>query len=387
MEPNTVLVTNDNIGFGHAIIPVLRILKAKGHTIITAAASNAPSLPLLKKESLEPIEIPHYPAWDCPDAIKSMKRLLDLHKPDCVLVGISDTKAGSEKTAVYVADTLGIPTVGLVEGWPHMWLAAYGDRDTPIYQPRVAKMCVMDTLSKVRLEEEGYRSDQLVVTGNPFNDILISSLAYRDEARDEVCMHFGIDPRALKFLYATTADLDNPDEEREGHPEWLGHSEESVLREFLNALQIAKKQYGEKEVEGIVRVKPHRKGVRVKELIAEICPSAHFDNVDYQGKPYPLLYADVVVGRYTLMLEHAALLQILAISCLPNLFDKKRQPIANQLNAVFAIYTKGYLAYHMKKIAKGRELAIEAMRSSLSKLNPEADATGAVVRVIEKYLT
>ena len=368
-----------------AAFPVLKGLEAMGHSVTVISTPSAPSLQLIANAGFSTIMLENFARWDDPAAQKAMEKHFG-NMPDCVLVGISDTDAGSEKTAVAAAGTWGIPTVVLIEGWPHMWLAAYDKRDTKLYQQRVQRVCVMDSLAQAKLLEVGYTQDQIVVTGNPFNDVLMDSLKDRNAARVQVYSQFNIASDALVIGYMTTGDPDNLKEERPGHPEWLGHSEEDVLAEFLIALQAAKHQYPDRAIEGIVRVKPHREGVRVKELIANLCPTAHFDNVDYQGRPFPLLASKVVVGRYTLMLEHAALLGIPTISYLPGLTDQSRQPIANKVGLLTALYGQGELATIIARIAKNRAQVLSELRGAQSTREPVGDATGNVVKVLEEYL-
>ena len=288
-----IFATCNSTGFWQAAIPVLNRLMAAGHIVHTAAAKSSPSVPFIVSERFSCHVLEDALVWNDPAAVKRMQDLLCDLGPDCILVGVADTSAGSEKTAIFAAHDLGIPIVVLVESWPHMWLNAYGERDIPLYL-QASATCVMDQLSLDELCARGWDRSLVALTGNPFNDVLAGELAHKDAYRREVRAHFGIAPEAFVFGYMTTDDLDNP--VGPDHPEWLGHTEESVLREFLIALHLAKCEHGDKMFEGIVRVKPGFKGARVRELIAEICPTAHYDSVNHQGKPHAL-FARCPLGR------------------------------------------------------------------------------------------
>ena len=380
-----IFATCNSTGFWQAAIPVLNRLMAAGHIVHTAAAKSSPSVPFIVSKGFSCHVLKNTSIWNDPAAVNRVQDLLCDLEPDCILVGVADTSAGSEKTAIFAAHDLGIPIVVLVESWPHMWLAAYGERDTPLYQQRVEKVCVMDSLAQAKLLEVGYKQDQVVVTGNPFNDVLAGELAHKDAYRGEVRAHFGIAPEAFVFSYMTTDDLDNP--VGPDHPEWLGHTEESVLREFLIALHLTKCEHGDKMFEGIVRVKPGFKGMRVRELIAEICPTAHYDSVNHQGKPHALFAPNIIVTRYSQMLDHAAQLGLPTISVLPNLYAAHRRPIVNQLELVTARYRVGDLLELIKITAANPEAALWKMRDQRRSLSPMvANATDNVTNLLERYM-
>ena len=76
----------------------------------------APAKVVFEEGGFAPVIFPDYFTWDDPLAKKGMRQLLT-PLPDCVLLGISDTDAGSEKTAIIEASHLGIPTIAFVESW------------------------------------------------------------------------------------------------------------------------------------------------------------------------------------------------------------------------------------------------------------------------------
>jgi len=379
-----VFFTNRDIGSTQAAIPVLKRLQDDGHTVITAASTSSPTFTALAEAGFSFIALGQYPRWDAFDGQIKMSALLRAESPDCVFVGVSASDGGSEKTAIEEAVRLGIPVVAFVESWPHGWLDQYGDRDIPIYR-NVTKIAVMDEISRERLLAAGFTEDQVVVTGNSYDDTLMSSLAGRDQYRKEVRQHFGISDEAFVVTWMVGAELDNPLEDHEGAREWYGSKEADVLAEFLKLMQEGKLCYPSHEIEVIVRVKPSFSGETVQRLIKECCPSAHFDKVGHGGIPKPHLASDLVIGVKTLTLEQAAQLGIPAVSYIPNLPSPEVEPIANKLGVVLGIYERDVLAYLLAAVAADLDAALPWIKAGLKTTTPIQDATGNVAGVISAF--
>ena len=179
------LVISNSTNFWPAAFPVLKRLLAAGHTVHIAVAKSSPLRQLIADKGFPIIELKDTQLWNGPKTLEEMSDLLLQYKPDCVLVGVADTPAGSEKTALNIARMANIPIVVLIESWPHGWLGVYGEGDFPIYQV-VNTTCVMDNLSKFLLISHGWPSELVIVTGNPLKDVLTSSLNHGDAARKPV---------------------------------------------------------------------------------------------------------------------------------------------------------------------------------------------------------
>ncbi len=380
-----VLFTNNDIGGTYPWILVLKRLQEAGHEVITAAAESAPSLVVLREAGFQPIVLDDVSDWKDTDAFYEMNKILCREKPDCCLVGISATDAGSEKSLVWIAFMYDIPVIALVESWPHGWLEAYGDRDIEIYKD-VLRFCVPDAHSFDRMIAAGFNRDQVVVTGNPSDDMLMASLSRREEYRLEVRKHFGITSDAIVITWMTGAELDNPDEDHPNAREWYGAREADLLQYFLSSAEIAKKNVGTKRFEVIVRVEPNIYSDTVRRRIANHCPSAHFDNVGHGGVPKPHFAADIVIGVKTPILDKAAMLGVPAFSYIPNLPSSEVEPFANKIGIVTPLRDQADFARLMRNMTFFPEQTLALIKGAQKITTPILDATRNVESEVEKLL-
>jgi hypothetical protein len=381
-----IFTTNLDQGSPNGYLPALLQLQKSGYTIIAAASPQAAAGAVFRQAGLTVHPLRDQSHWATQDALTEMETLLRQEGPKCVVVGISGSPTGSEKTAIVAAKRLGIPVVALIEGWPHRWLLVHGDRDTPIYK-QVDRICIPDNIAKTRLLEEGFHQGQIAVTGNPLKDTLLAQKADATEYRSKYRAHFGIPDDAIVLLYGTTASLDNPDEDHPGSPEWLGYSEREAVIEFLLGISEAGANVNpSKPIVGVIRVKPSPSypGIVVRELIAKYCPSVHYDQVNYSGKAVPLFGSDAVIGMSTLLVEQAGDLGMPTICYLPNVPPEKDM-LVNTLKIVFPLYKEKGLGNMIRYIANDPEKALKNIQSRQVTGTPISDAASNVAAEIASF--
>ena len=381
----TICVFQHDMGSAGALTPALEILK-KQHDVIAFTRAGAPSQPIFEKAGFTLRTLPDFTDETVARTKQALIReLLIAVDADCVVVGVSATNAAPERFAIEAAWSFGIPVLALVESWPHRWLASYGERDLPHYLS-VHRICVQDSLSQEKLYDVGFESKQVALTGNPLYDNIVDELAtLAAPDRSKVREHFGIADNALVFLWATTADLDDPREDNPSCPEWLGYSEADALTEFLTAVADAQKRHPDRAIEAIVRVKPTYTTAKIAKLIKVYCPTARLDQVRNGGTP-TIFASDLIAGMATLVLEQAAARKKPVVSYTPNLSRPDIELQASKLGVVVPLYGVGELAtlIHLVAADPVREIAI--VRSRQKPFITLTNAAGNVAAEIDKLL-
>lgn len=381
-----IVTTNLDLGSPNGYLPALKILQKGGFTVTAAASSRAAAKVFFERAGLSVFELANHAHWETVAAKAEMESWLRRENPRCLVVGISGSPASSEKTAIVVAKRLGIPVIAFIESWPHRWLLVHGWRDVPIYR-HVDSICIPDDLSRVRLLEEGFTPGQVIVTGNPLKDALLAQKVDATKYRAEYRSHFGIPGNATVLLYATTANLDDPNEDNPSSPEWLGYSERQAVTEFLLAIREARGgRNPQKPIVGVIRVKPSPSysGILIQELIAKYCPDVRFDQVNFFGKAVPLFGADLIVGMSTLLVEQAGDLGKPTVCYLPNVPPEKNV-LVNILKVVFPLYDEGGLEKVVRKVAYDAEGALKHILSQQIPISPIKAAAESVARVIKSH--
>ena len=225
-----LFATNHDMGSASAMAPALQKLKLMGWEIVTFALQDAPAFQIFSQANLDPQTPLSYGFDEC--ASDAMDRILRLITPDLVLVGVSVSETGSEKLALRSALKANIPTAFIVETWPHRWLDVYGKRDVPLYRQASIAM-VTDEVSSQYMISCGFPQDILAVTGNPSEDGFAANIAKRDAYRRETREAFHIPQDAIVIQWSMALDLDDPEQDKPGHSEWMGFSERESVREFL----------------------------------------------------------------------------------------------------------------------------------------------------------
>lgn len=360
------------------MIPVLSRLKSRGDAISTFAVEGAPAGTAFKLAGLEP-RIQSSEQTN----LRSMRLILDAEKPEAILVGVSGNDDGSEKLALQVAVEAGIPSFVVLETWPKAWIDIRGARDVPLYS-KVTCVCVPDRMSFEILMGSGFVAAQIAVTGNPCNDDLAEFKRERQVLRSDYRSRLGLPQDALVFLWCVTYDLDDPAMNTPDYVGWLGIREEELVMEFLTSMRDYR-QHGDRQLCAFLRQKPSYRSDCIRRLIADICPTVAFDNAnDRRGIP-ALLAADIVAGHSTIVIQTAALLGIPAAYYMPKL-TREDPMVTNALGITVPMYREGQLREMIRGLATDSAKTIKDVRSCMR--NPEfpADATGNVIREIDRVL-
>jgi hypothetical protein len=372
-ERSVVFATNHDMGSAAAMAPSLRKMREMGWRVIVFAVPDSPAFLFFTQASFEPRTPASYGFDGC--TVETMTEILRTEAPDLVLVGIAVTDEGSEKRTLEAAIEMDIASAVIVETWPHRWLAVYGERDLPLYR-RASLVMVPDEISTEHLILQGFNPRATVATGNPSEDGFAANIANRVMCRRETRERLGISESAIVIQWSMSLDLDDPEQDRPGHSEWMGFSEAESVREFLNAIRAV----GNSEVVGIIRQKPTHGSERVRRMIEDICPQVIFDNGPQTGIPM-LLASDVVCGAVTMMVQNAAKLGIPGVFYFPDLPEERDPMIANRLNLTIPMYRRGELRELILSASDGQSL-VKRLTARTQPIKLPTDATDRVVRAI-----
>ena len=349
-----VWATNTDISTAGAMIPVLELLRSKGHEVITLAEPASRGFAAFSGGGFEPVPFEPFPNYD-----DAMKALLEKQKPEVIIVGIASGDQGTEKSVLKIGPKLGIPVVALVDTWPNDWLYWYVDRndrgEVALYN-RARAICVPDDLAIETMIKYGFDKAKLFATGNPEWDLLAKFRSERDKYRKEMRGKWGIGEDKFVMLFATTSKLDDPDQDKPGAVGWFGTSEKDIIRECLRAIQH------NSSVHLVIRQKPGWSTETITKLMTEIPCGAVLDTEPYERGWPSVLAVDVVVGLATLVLQNAAILGVPAISYQPGRDPKEDSFSPNKIGITVSIYEHGVLE---KLICDARQKSKEQFLTEL----------------------
>lgn len=370
-----VFATNHDIGSAHAMVPALQALKQSGCNVATFAVESAPAFRAFSSGSLNPVAPRDYGFNDC--NAETVGKILEKEQPDLVFVGLSTWDDGSDKIALQSAIEKKISTAVIIESWPHLWLANYSKRDTPLYT-QADRVLVFDDVSKQKMIDVGFSETRIVVTGNPANDDLANLREKKEEIRREVRSNLGIAEKSLLFTYVITNNLKPGKKDvDENDPRWLGFTETEIIEELLGAAKEAN-SFSPSRV--IIRPKPGRDPKPIADFVKDLAPETLIIGFEYlDGRPL-ILASDMIVGTTTIMLQISAFLGVPAISYMPSLCRPDPQ-IANALGITAPLYQKGALRDLILSIAKD-STALDNLRRRFEKCTVYSNATANVVTAL-----
>ncbi|MBI4138607.1 hypothetical protein HY479_00460 [Candidatus Uhrbacteria bacterium] len=390
MPKNKLFATNHDMGSAQAMAPALHVLQQQGSEVV--AFVNGATLRPQDHPDVSQEELPEAPASQIFRAAgldtrtiqgdSDLRSMIASEKPDLVLVGISAPDYGSEKMALKAAIELGIPVAFIVETWPHRWLEVYEQRDIPLYR-QAGLGLLWDQFSCDHMKSQGFDSTLFVATGNPSQDAFAALKNDRAKHRAAMRDRFRIPEDAVLIQYSTALSLDDPEEDKPGHREWSGFSEADSVREYLTAMRDVASENAPYKVRGVIRQKPSFSGVRVQEMIREICPAVIYDNSRETGNAL-LLASDIVVGSMTLMIQNAAMLGVPGAFYLPDLCTPDPM-ISNRLGFTIPMYARGDLGQLIRDAAYRPDHLKEFTRK-VRPIDLPLDATGNVVTAIRNFL-
>lgn len=154
--------------------------------------------------------------------VRTFRKIFEYYKPDVV---VATNSPRSERAAIMAAGELGIPAVCVVDlfaSHERKWIGAPG------YANRV---CVLNNAIKEMFLGCGRKTDEVIVTGNPAFDVLLTDAAYNSGR--ELRIRRGWDDGRINILFASQPEPEkHPFNDKAGNPN-LPDEIEDALRKFV----------------------------------------------------------------------------------------------------------------------------------------------------------
>lgn len=376
-----LFVTSTDLGGSQAIVPILEPLQAQGWEVVVFAEPSSAAHAFYRSKGFEPRDFASY-GYRTPD-IQAMRVVLAEENPSLVLASISSESRSTDRFALDAAQRENIPCVAIVETWPEVWLARYGDRDATLYR-KADRLLVPDDVSVDIARRYGFDPNRVAITGNPADDALADQRAQLANRRRIAREMFGFPPDALVIAWFGTFDLDNPAHRGESFEGKFGFSEADAYREFLLAINEARPIAEKKgrELRGLFRQKPTYGRQGLLEIHREIeCRVMRDDHKD--GPMIAFAASDLVcslVGGTSI--GQAAKLGIPGVFYQPGATAATDDQPSNRLGITKALYQRGELRELILRLAED-PAAYGKLKSSLRSCPVIPDATGRVIRALE----
>ena len=159
----TVVASARDIGAGQVLAPVLANLVEVGTKVSAFLAHPA-------NEIFDQRGLPYQPVGShlsLAELHKLAERIINDRHPDLVLVGTC-LGPSLDKELTVSARQFGIPTVGVLDHWWHLWQRFVNLNGGPRWQYLPDRLAVMDEIARDRLLSQGCPPERLVIAGQPY---------------------------------------------------------------------------------------------------------------------------------------------------------------------------------------------------------------------------
>lgn len=368
-------------GSANSIIPVVKMLKKEKLVDVIVIAYEF-SEKIFSEGGIDYRTINSYNLKDI--SITSMEKILEIEKPDMVLIGTSfqdkKNKDVIEQTLTLAAREKNIKTLAVVDGWcAHLLVFndLYNHKKLKFIPDKIA---VIDKLAEKEMLDYGCKKNSLVITGNPYFDE-ISSLKekYTEKDKRKTRKNLGIGYEQYVILYAS-----QPIEFNYGNS--LGYTEKTVLTEITDALKtLYLKKNIKKNITLIIKLHPREK----KDSYRHTNKKNKFQVIIIQDYPIRelILTSDIVLGSFSTVLIEAAYLNKASISVQPGLKNTKEDLlITNKLGLTVSVHKKGQLSNLLERMISDNHY-IERFAKKGKPFRTDSKATEKVVNLIYNMLS
>lgn len=258
------------------------------------------------------------PDWDAPAEIERLR-------PNLVLVGTSENPRTAAHALVDASRELGIPSVGVVDGFSNAAHRFRGVSDTPL-RHAPDWMLVPDFWTRDAFTDLGADPGRVRVCGHPHYDRVRETGERlrergRGRIRAELFPEVSAERPIVVFLAEVSAGLDPAQFRRSAEYTLTGRGDSDgrtqiVLEEILDAVAgLRPKPYF------TLRLHPKNTGGEFAAYSAEI------DRLSEGGSPLELVFAaDLVVGMTSMLLVEAALLGVPTLGVVPRAREREWLP-------------------------------------------------------------
>lgn len=375
----TVLVACNDAGGTRCVIPVARLLSERGHRVIGVAGGPAKALWKAEAGPLEIIEVD-----EDLSQVSATRHLVSI-APDLVLsaCGAFNRMEHSFRQATRAAD---LPSIGVLDSWLNY--AERFERDGVRCLPDV--LCVDSGADRPALETLGFRTGQVMVTGQPQLEETIRQVdELRLGARDALRREMGAGPGDWLGVFFSDPFFVGPG--RQPDPgalalvgpdgqSRLGYTPDEILDRVLGSLSRGTRR-------SVLQVKPHPR--EHPGALEEVLGRGSLPGVRAVLTTRPprelLAAADGVFGMISITLLEAALSNLPAISVQIGLDEVGAADpcMATRLGVAHAVRSSQDLDPLVEALLVGEDIRLPAAGKARAEVE---GAAGRVVAVVEELL-
>jgi len=261
-----VLLFSRDPGSANTIIPLVSRLKEKGHEIKLFgkdAALNRYKLFGLKgkdiTKSIKEINI------------KNLNKFLRDEKVDCIVTGCIGNDF-TERFLWKASEQLGIPSFAILDQWMNYQerFSKYVPSGPRAYNRKIkldylpSKIFLMDKYSKMEAVKEGFDKSRLVITGQPYFELIEKQKNQKGPNRNLFLKKLGAKPNHYIITFASDA-ISETFEKRAS--DFFGYDEKEILNELITALKSLLVNYPCLKITLIIRPHPRDNHRNYKEII------------------------------------------------------------------------------------------------------------------------
>ena len=240
------------------------------------------------------------------------ERILTKSQAQLLVTGTSYNGIDLEKKFITAARNLGVPSLAVLDFWSN-YAPRFSDGEGNLaHLPD--RIAVMDAMARDEMVAAGFDATQLVITGQPALDDLITYKESHTNRRAALRQALGVLETDRLVLFASQP-LASVFGDRPEQPLYLGYTETIVLDALVNALESIAKRHAER-ITLLIRPHPRENSQTFKDRSSG---SIRIINNQDGDSREMVLASDLVTGMTTMLLVEACFLGIPVVSLQPGL--------------------------------------------------------------------
>lgn len=341
MSAQNIFIICGDPGGANAVAPVIKLLREEKRVKIIAYAYRH-AITIWKKMKLD-----YSPIFEI--NTEKVFQLLKENNTKLLLTGTSVNPVELEKRFISAANTIGIPTLAILDYWSHYRARFSNGKGLLSFLPDI--IAVMDELARDEMISEGFDPNKIVITGQPsLDDLLVYKKNYSPVKGREIRNTLGIGcfEKIVLFVSQPFVDKICSDVRK---PEELGFTEKSILKSLIKALENVSIRT-DKKIVLIVRPHPREK---IEDFI---CYKSDYFRIIVSSEQEArdmVMASDIVLGINTILLFESCYLGQVTVSVQPGQENSDVLP-TNGMGLSIPIYHEEDMERVLEKLLKEKDL-------------------------------
>ncbi|NVM01398.1 MAG: hypothetical protein HWN67_03630 [Candidatus Helarchaeota archaeon] len=375
---NKILFVSRDSGGTNAVTPVIKKLISSSDFNVKVFASGSAEK-IFANKNIPFISLNNYNVNEF--KIEDAEKIIKSENPSIVITGTS-LNDNSENYFRWVAKKFGIPTVSILDQWMNYMQRFQCIKENLECIPDI--ICVMDRVAKDDMIKEGFKSDRIEITGNPyFDDIFSLKENFNEEKVSKFRRLLNVNRDEFLITFASEPIENSEEENHEIRNEW-GYTEKTVISYLLTALENISFR---KNLKICLIIKLHPR--EIKSNFDKIKRGFSSKNVriiiNHNADPRKLiLSSDLIAGMTSIFLIESVLLEKLTISLQP----ESKKPdflITNRVSASIGVYKREDIEPLVEKMIFDKEFQEDTLKRG-KLFNVKGSATDNILKKIYEII-